>query len=49
MGEKRVFLKDHPDISLIRRKVGHVSVADHDPACRGTLKTGNHRQDAGLA
>jgi len=46
---ERVVLEDHRDVSLGRRQVGDVPVADRDRPVRDVLEPGDHAQQRRFA
>src|SRR5206468_9104996 len=45
---ERVVLEDHRDVTLLRRKIGHVAVANPDDAIGYALEPGHHSEHGGF-
>ena len=46
---ERVVLKDHGDVAVLRRDVGHVALADEDATLVDLLEPGEHAERCGLS
>ena len=49
VGKQRIGLEHHADIALVRLKVGHIFIVNHNSSRRRVFKTGNHAERRCLA